>query len=190
MLFIHPLFYLYFQVLIKLFEKYSNLFYAVLIAQFRIKITRRRHLLGDSENTPYPADAQCESTVTGCASGHIPLAYDGIRLIWRAQLQQHNAARLVCESVLAGFIHLAEQLTGRLIPVMEVCFVHPSPSDYRALEYQQGFRAQCKFSQSHNSITMAADVLSWPLQHIARPSVTGTDSGQVVEQVKNQLKKA
>jgi len=106
MLFIHPPFYLYFQVLIKLFEKYSNLFYAVLIAQFRIKITRRRHLLGDSENTPYPADAQC------------------------------------------------------------------------------------KFSQSHNSITMAADVLSWPLQHIARPSVTGTDSGQVVEQVKNQLKKA
>lgn len=115
---------------------------------------------------------------------------DNIRLIWRAQFQQHQVARLVCESVLAGIVHLAEQLTGRLIPVMEVCFVHPRPSDYRALEYQQGFRAQCKFSQSHNSIMIAADVLSWPLQHITRPSVAATDSGQVVEQVKNQLTKS
>ncbi|MGE6792894.1 AraC family transcriptional regulator ligand-binding domain-containing protein [Pseudomonas guineae] len=114
---------------------------------------------------------------------------ENIRLIWRAQFQQHKAARLVCESVLAGIIHMAEQLTGRLIPVMEVCFVHPRPSDYSDLEYQQGFRAQCKFSQSHNSIMIAADVLSWPLQHIARPSVAATDSVQVVDQVKNQLKK-
>ncbi|SOB76206.1 transcriptional regulator, AraC family [Marinobacter sp. LV10R510-11A] len=104
------------------------------------------------------------------------------------KIGQH--AGLVCESVLAGIIHLAEQLTGRLIPMMEVCFVHPRPSDYRALEYQQGFRAQCKFSQSYNSIMIAADVLSWPLQHIARPSVTAMDSRHVVEQVKNELKRS
>jgi|GEM_PF-1318631 len=112
-----------------------------------------------------------------------------VRFLWRANFQQHKAARLVCESVLAGIIHLAEQLTGRLIPVMEVCFVHARPADYQAETYQQGFRAQCRFSQPHNSIMIAADVLAWPLKHIARPSVVEPYAGQVVEQVKNQLGK-
>ncbi len=112
-----------------------------------------------------------------------------VRFIWRAHFQQHRAARLVCESVLAGIIHLAEQLSGRLIPVMEVCFVHPRPADYHGPEYQQGFRAQCRFSQSHNSIMIASDVLAWPLQHIARPSVVESCAGQMVEQVKNQIGK-
>lgn len=131
-----------------------------------------------------------ERLVHRLGTSRIVVEGGNIRLIWRAQFQQHKAARLVCESVFAGIVHLAEQLTGRLIPVMEVCFVHPRPSDYRALEYQQGFRAQCKFSQGHNSIMIAADVLSWPLQYIARPSIAATDSGHVVEQVKNQLTKS
>jgi len=112
-----------------------------------------------------------------------------VRLIWRAHFQPHKAARLVCESVLAGIIHLAEQLTGRLIPVMEVCFVHPRPNDYNEAEYQHGFRAQCRFGQSHNSIMIAADVLAWPLQQITRPSVIEADTKHTVEQVKSQLGK-
>ncbi len=117
-------------------------------------------------------------------------SYDGnIQLIWRANFQQHKAARLVCESVLAGIIHLAEQLTGRLIPVMEVCFVHARPENYQEAKYQQGFRAQCRFSQSHNSMMFAADVLAWPLKNIARPSVAESTAGQIVDQVKNHIGK-
>lgn len=112
-----------------------------------------------------------------------------IRLIWRAHFQQHKAAGLVCESVLAGIIHLAEQLTGRLIPVMEVCFIHARPLHFNEAEYQQGFRAQCRFSQGHNSIMFAADVLAWPLKNIARPSVAVPSAGQVVDQVKNHIGK-
>jgi len=112
-----------------------------------------------------------------------------IRLIWRAHFQQHKAARLVCESVLAGIIHLAEQLTGRLIPVMDVCFVHTRPVDYHEAEYQQGFRSQCRFNQSSNSITIAADVLAWPLKNIAHHSVADTAAGKVVDQVKSHIGK-
>lgn len=130
-----------------------------------------------------------ERLVHRLGSSYIEPDSGNIRLVWRAQFQQHEAARLVCESVLVGIIHLAEQLTGRLIPVMEVCFMHPKPSDYRALEYQQGFKAQCKFSQRHNSIMIASDVLQWPLRHIVESSLTAVGIGQIVEQVKNQLKK-
>lgn len=112
-----------------------------------------------------------------------------IRLIWRAHFQQHKAARLVCESVLSGIIHLAEQLTGRLIPVMEVCFIHARPENHQEAKYQQGFRAQCRFSQSHNSMMFAADVLAWPLKNIARPSVAESTAGQIVDQVKNHIGK-
>lgn len=112
-----------------------------------------------------------------------------IRLIWRTHYQQHTAARLLCESVLAGIIHLAEQLTGRLIPVMEVCFVHAKPAGYQEAEYQQAFRAQCRFNQNHNSIMIAEDVLAWPLKHITRPPAAEPHAGQVIEQVKNQIGK-
>ena len=114
---------------------------------------------------------------------------ENIRLIWRGHFQQHKAAQLVCESVLAGIIHLAEQLTGRLIPVMEVCFIHARPTHFHDAEYQQGFRAQCEFSQGHNSILFAADVLAWPLKNIARPSIADATAGQVVDQVKNHIGK-
>lgn len=110
-----------------------------------------------------------------------------IRLIWRAQHQQDKAARLVAESVLAGIIHLAHTLTGRLIPVREVSFEHAKPNDYDDQIYQQGFRAECQFNQKTNSIVIAAEVLAWPLRETQALSSQALTTKSIVDQVKHLL---
>ena len=110
-----------------------------------------------------------------------------IRLIWRAQHQQDKAARLVAESVLAGIIHLAHTLTGRLIPVREVSFEHAKPNDYDDQIYQQGFRAECQFNQKTNSIVIAAEVLAWPLRETQVLSSQALTTKSIVDQVKYLL---
>lgn len=93
----------------------------------------------------------------------------------------------MAESVLAGMIRLAQQLTGRLIPVRELTFVHPKPSDYHADVYQQGFHTQCLFDQKDNSIVIASEVLEWPLKETGKllSQVLSTDT--IVEHVKYHL---
>lgn len=110
-----------------------------------------------------------------------------IRLIWRAQYQQDESARLVAESVLSGIVHLAQQLTGRLIPVREVCFVHEKPADYQDSIYQQGFRSGCLFSQKTNSIVIASEVLAWPLRKTPELTAQAVSTESIVDQVKHLL---
>jgi AraC-like DNA-binding protein len=121
--------------------------------------------------------------------GDSRIAVEGrnIRLIWRAQHQQDKAARLVAESVLAGIIHLAHTLTGRLIPVREVSFEHAKPNDYDDQIYQQGFRAECQFNQKTNSIVIAAEVLAWPLRETQALSSRALTTKSIVDQVKHLL---
>jgi AraC-like DNA-binding protein len=121
--------------------------------------------------------------------GDSRIAVEGrnIRLIWRAQHQQDKAARLVAESVLAGIIHLAHTLTGRLIPVREVSFEHAKPNDYDDQIYQQGFRAECQFNQKTNSIVIAAEVLAWPLRETQALSSQALTTKSIVDQVKHLL---
>jgi AraC-like DNA-binding protein len=121
--------------------------------------------------------------------GDSRIAVEGqnIRLIWRAQYQQNKAARLVAESVLAGIIHLAQQLTGRRVPVREVSFEHAKPNDYDEQVYQQGFRAECLFSQKTNSIVIAAEVLTWPLRETQALSSQALTPESIVDQVKQLL---
>jgi AraC-like DNA-binding protein len=128
-----------------------------------------------------------ERLVHRLGDSRIQIEGENIRLIWRAQHQHNQAARLVAESVLAGIIHLAQQLTGRLIPVREVSFAHEKPSDYDEKMYQQGFRARCQFSQKTNSIVIAADVLAWPLREAEKRSLQAITTENIVDQVKQLL---
>lgn len=128
-----------------------------------------------------------ERLVHRLGDSRIELEGSNIRLIWRAHYQQDSSARLVAESVLAGIIHLAQQLTGRLIPVREVCFVHDKPSDYQDAVYQQGFRAHCQFSQKTNSIVIASEVLAWPLRKNQGFLARAVSADSIVDQVKQLL---
>ena len=128
-----------------------------------------------------------ERLVHRLGDSRIRIEGPNVRLIWRAQYQQNKAARLVAESVLAGIIHLAQQLTGRLIPVREVSFVHEKPSDYRDQIYQQGFRADCLFGQKSNSIVIAAEVLAWPLRQTEKLSSQAIMTENIVDQVRHLL---
>lgn len=129
-----------------------------------------------------------ERLVHRLGDSRIEMEGDHVRLIWRARFQQHKASRLVSESVLAGIIHLAQTLAGRLIPILDITFVHPLPSVYSESLYQQAFRAQCRFGQKYNSMLLAADVLAWPLMQSAAVSIEVDEEQEVVEQVKAQLK--
>ena len=128
-----------------------------------------------------------ERLVHRLGDSRIQIEDQNIRLIWRAQYPQSKASRLVAESVLAGMIRLAQQLTGRLIPVRELTFLHPKPSDYHADVYQQGFHTQCLFDQKDNSIVIASEVLEWPLKETGKllSQVLSTDT--IVEHVKYHL---
>lgn len=116
-----------------------------------------------------------------------------VRLIWRSNFQQHIAANLVSESVLSGIIQLAQKLTGRLIPILDVTFVHFQPIGYldsggeTKQEYQKAFRAQCRFNQASNSILIAADVLAWPLKKSAQRSSLKLVDNHISDQVITQL---
>ena len=128
-----------------------------------------------------------ERLVHRLGDSRIDLEGSNIRLIWRAHYQQDSSARLVSESVLSGIIHLAQQLTGRLIPVREVSFVHNTPSDYQDAVYQQGFRAECQFSQQTNSIVIASEVLAWPLKKSQALVAQSVSTESIVDQVKQLL---
>ena len=128
-----------------------------------------------------------ERLVHRLGDSRIQIEGQNVRLIWRAQHQQDSAARLVAESVLSGIIHLGQQLTGRLIPVREVCFVHEKPNDYDDRVYQQGFRADCQFNQKSNSIVIAAEVLAWPLVQADAWSSQAISTETIVDQVKRLL---
>lgn len=128
-----------------------------------------------------------ERLVHRLGDSRIQVEGHNIRLIWRAQYQQDKAARLVVESVLAGIIHLAQQLTGRLIPVREVSFVHEKPSDYQVQLYQQGFRADCLFNQKTNSLVIAAEVLAWPLRKTEELFKQAITTEKIVDQIKHLL---
>jgi AraC-like DNA-binding protein len=128
-----------------------------------------------------------ERLVHRLGDSRIAVEGQNIRLVWRAQYQHNKAARLVAESVLAGIIHLAQQLTGRRIPVREVSFEHAKPNDYDEQVYQQGFRAECHFSQKTNSIVIAAEVLAWPLRQAQALSSQALTPESIVDQVKQLL---
>lgn len=131
-----------------------------------------------------------ERLVHRLGDSRIEMEGDHVRVIWRARFQQHTASRLVSESIMAGIIHLAHILAGRVIPILDVTFVHPLPSVYSETLYQQAFRAQCRFGQKYNSLLIAADVLAWPLRQAA-DLVVEADQDEVLalaEQVKVQLK--
>mgnify|MGYP000330210888 FL=1 len=128
-----------------------------------------------------------ERLVHRLGDSRIEVEGQNIRLIWRAQYQQHKAARLVAESVLAGIIHLAQQLTGRLIPIREVSFVHEKPQDYQQQGYQQGFRSECQFGQKTNSIVIALKVLAWPLRQQGNMALQAVTTESIIDQVKHQL---
>lgn len=128
-----------------------------------------------------------ERLVHRLGDSRIEVEGSNIRLIWRARYQQDESARLVVESVLSGIIHLAQELTGRLIPVREVCFVHEKPSDYQDAIYQQGFHADCQFSQKTNSIVIASEVLAWPLRHSPELTAQALSTESIVDQVKQLL---
>ena len=128
-----------------------------------------------------------ERLVHRLGDSRIQVEGQNIRLIWRAQYQQHKAARLVAESVLAGIIHLAQQLTGRLMPVREVTFIHDKPSDYQEKVYQQGLHATCLFGQETNSLVIAAEVLAWPLKETRQLPSQSIKADSLVDQVKQHL---
>jgi AraC-like DNA-binding protein len=128
-----------------------------------------------------------ERLVHRLGDSRIEVEGQNIRIIWRAQYQQDKAARLVAESVLAGIVHLAQQLTGRSIPVREISFEHEKPNDYDIKIYQQGFRAECLFSQKTNSIVIAAEVLAWPLRETDSLSSQALTTENVVDQVRHLL---
>ena len=129
-----------------------------------------------------------ERLVHRLGDSRIEMEGDHVRLIWRARFQQHKASRLVSESILAGIIHLAQTLAGRLIPILDITFVHAQPSVYSEPLYQQAFRAQCRFGQKYNSMLLAADVLAWPLIQSADVALEVDEEQGIVEQVKAQLK--
>ncbi len=128
-----------------------------------------------------------ERLVHRLGDSRIEIEGTNIRLIWRSRFQQHKAARLVTESVLSGMVHLAQQLTGRLIPIREVSFVHEKPLGYQQQWYQQGYRADCQFGQKNNSIVIAAEVLAWPLRQQGNMALQAMTTETIVDQVKHQL---
>lgn len=128
-----------------------------------------------------------ERLVHRLGDSRIEIEGGDIRLVWRSRFQRHKAARLVTESVLSGIIHLAQQLTGRLIPIREVSFVHEKPQDYQQQCYQQGFRADCKFGQKTNSIVIALKVLAWPLRQQGNMALQAMTTDSIIDQVKHQL---
>lgn len=128
-----------------------------------------------------------ERLVHRLGDSRIEIEGTNIRLVWRSRFQRHKSARLVTESVLSGMVHLAQQLTGRLIPIREVSFVHEKPLDYQQQEYQQGFRAECQFGQMNNSIVIAAEVLAWPLRQKGYLALQAMTTETIVDQVKHQL---
>lgn len=128
-----------------------------------------------------------ERLVHRLGDSRIEVEGKNIRLIWRAQYQQDRAARLVAESVLAGIIYLAQQLTGRSIPVREISFEHAKPNDYDGHIYQQGFHAECQFSQKTNSIVIALEVLAWPLRATDKLSSQALTTDSIVDQVRHLL---
>ncbi len=128
-----------------------------------------------------------ERLVHRLGDSRIEIEGANIRLVWRSRFQRHKAARLVTESVLSGIVHLAQQLTGRLIPIREVSFVHNKPQDYQQQWYQQGFHADCQFGQKTNSIVIAAEVLAWPLRQQGNMALQAMTTETIADQVKHQL---
>lgn len=128
-----------------------------------------------------------ERLVHRLGDSRIEIEGENIRLVWRSRFQRHKAARLVTESVLSGMIHLAQQLTGRLIPIREVSFVHEKPQDYQQQGYQQGFRSECQFGQKTNSIVIALKVLAWPLRQQGNMALQAVTTESIIDQVKHQL---
>jgi AraC-like DNA-binding protein len=96
----------------------------------------------------------------------------------------------VSESVLSGIIQLAQKLTGRLIPILDVSFVHGQPVEYSAQVYQQAYRAQCRFDQSHNSLLFAADVLAWPLKQPVNAPIIVAEESSILDQVNGHLEQS
>jgi AraC-like DNA-binding protein len=129
-----------------------------------------------------------ERLVHRLGDSRIEMEGENVRVIWRAQYQQHRASRLVSESVFSGIIHLAHSLAGRLIPILDVTFVHAKPSVYSELIYQQAYRSQCRFDQKYNSLLLAADVLAWPLQQSIDTSSELVEKQSISELVMAQLK--
>lgn len=134
-----------------------------------------------------------ERLVHRLGDSRVEMEGDHVRLIWRARFQQHKASRLVGESILAGIIHLAQTLAGRLIPILDVTFAHEQPAIYSERLYQQAFKAQCRFSQKYNSLLLAADVLAWPLKQSqqslpAHNAIEQAEEETTTERVLNQLK--
>lgn len=128
-----------------------------------------------------------ERLVHRLGDSRIQIEDQNVRLIWRAQYPQSKASRLVVESVLAGMIHLAQQLMGRLIPIREMTFIHEKPHDYRADVYQQGFHTQCLFGQKDNSLVIASEVLGWPLKETDKLQSQALNADTIVDQVKHHL---
>ncbi|MBL4797684.1 MAG: AraC family transcriptional regulator ligand-binding domain-containing protein [Oleispira sp.] len=131
-----------------------------------------------------------ERLVHRLGDSRIEVEGNNVRLIWRARFQQHKAARLVSESVLSGIIQLAQKLTGRLIPVLDVSFVHRQSVEHSAQYYQQAFRAQCRFDQGYNSLLFAADVLAWPLTKPVDAAITVIEGNNILQQVIEQLEQS
>ncbi len=135
-----------------------------------------------------------ERLVHRLGDSRVEMEGNHVRVIWRARFQQHKASRLVSESILAGIVHLAQTLADRLIPILDVTFVHHQPTVYSESIYQQAFGAQCRFSQKYNSLLLAADVLAWPLKQsqqtmqTTRNAIEQAQEETTVERVVNQLK--
>lgn len=129
-----------------------------------------------------------ERLVHRLGDSRIEMEGENVRVIWRARFQQHKASRLVSESILSGIIHLAHSLAGRLIPILDVTFVHAKPSVYSESLYQQAYRSQCRFNQKYNSLLLAADVLAWPLKQSNDTAVDLVEKQGVSELVIAQLK--
>lgn len=65
------------------------------------------------------------------------------------------------ECTLSAFLALSASLTGRPLPVTEVAFQHPEPTDTR--EHRRIFRVPVRFGRETNRVTFAAEALGWPL---------------------------
>ena len=111
-----------------------------------------------------------------------------IRLIWRCRYQGHTAVRHVSESILVSIIHLAQQLTGRVVPVLEMTFVHPKSMSVSAADYRQFCQGQCYFSRPYNSLLVSKSVLAWPLAGVShRAGVALSQQHSTLKRLKQQL---
>ena len=66
------------------------------------------------------------------------------------------------EAGIAGFVQLGRALCGRCMPVIEVDFVNPPPSDIRP--YIQYFGCNVRFSQPITRLVLPIDILALPLR--------------------------